>query len=336
MSTGGDHHSSDLDRPFSPSQNAIISDMPKNLPDALKKLDVDGHFDFYAICPSCSFSNKARPLKGKKMFYDFPETCHNNVVGENGIFDCGTNLLKTRRDGTVQPTKPYLVPSLSDYLARCLADATFVEQSKEATDSAFHAIKSGNVDSSARNVFEAKFVKDFRGPDGTLFVDRGDKIRLAFSMHVDFFNPNCITHRGAHNSIGVISCANLALDPSIRYRPEYMYMTIIPGPNEPSYDELDHYIRPVIEQFVLTWRPGLKVSCTADSSTGATVEAGILISLNDLPAARKVAGLQGPMSAFICSVCDIYGKDQIFSTDYDHWTCRLPMRKTYLILVLAL
>ncbi|KAJ3979299.1 hypothetical protein F5890DRAFT_1421566 [Lentinula detonsa] len=28
------------------------------------------------------------------------------------------------------------------------------------------------------------------------------------------------------------------------------------------------------------------------------------------------------MSAFICSVCDIYGKDQIFSTDYNHWTCR--------------
>lgn len=256
------------------------------------------------------------------MFYDFPETCHNKVVGENGIFECGVKLLKTRRDGTVQPAKPYLVPSLSDYLARCLADATFVEQSKEATDLAFHAIKSGNVDSGTRNVFEAKFIKDFRGPDGTLFVDRGDKIRLAFSMHVDFFNPNRTTHRGAHDSIGVISCANLALDSSIRYRPEYMYMTIIPGPNEPSYDELDHYIRPVIEQFVLTWRPGLKVSRTADSSTGARVEAGILISLNDLPAARKVAGLQGPMSSFICSVCDIYGKDQIFSTDYNHWTRR--------------
>ncbi|KAJ3991180.1 hypothetical protein F5050DRAFT_1872356, partial [Lentinula boryana] len=81
----GDHHASDLDRPFSPSQNAIISDMPKNLPDALKKLDVDGHFDFYAICPSCSFSNKAQPLKGKKMFYDFLDTCLNKVVGKNGI-----------------------------------------------------------------------------------------------------------------------------------------------------------------------------------------------------------------------------------------------------------
>ncbi|KAF5361343.1 hypothetical protein D9757_012333 [Collybiopsis confluens] len=319
MSTG-DSHISSLDTPFSPSQNALISEMPKNLPDALKRIDVDGHFDFYATCPSCSFSNKALPLKGKKTFYAYPETCKNDVVGENGVFRCSANLLKTRRDGTAQPIKPYLVSSLSEYLARCLADATFVEQSKAATDSAFHAINSGKADSDTRNVFEAKFIKDFRGPDGTLFVDRGDKIRLAFAMHVDFFNPNRVTQRGASESLGVISCANLALDPSIRYRPEFMYMTVIPGPNEPSYDELDHYIRPVIEQFVLTWRPGLKISRTADSKTGAVVEASVLISLNDLPAARKVAGLQGPNSSFICSVCDIYGKDHIFSTDYDHWT----------------
>jgi hypothetical protein len=132
---------------FSLSQNAIISDMPKNLPDALKKLDVDGRFDFYATCPSCSFSNKGHMLTGKKTFYNFPETCNNDVVGENGIFKCNTKLLKTRRDGTTQPIKPYLVPSLSDHLARCLADATFIEQSKEATDSAFRDIKSGKCDS---------------------------------------------------------------------------------------------------------------------------------------------------------------------------------------------
>ncbi|KAF5351480.1 hypothetical protein D9757_012880 [Collybiopsis confluens] len=317
-----DSGSSTLEDQLSPSQNHIIADMPKNLADALKRFDVDGRFDLYATCPSCSFSNKAHPLKGKKTFYDFPEICLNDVVGENGVFKCGTSLLKTRRDGTVQPIKPYLVPSLSDHLARCLTDATFMEQSKKAMDSAFHTINLGKSDSGIHSVFDAKFIKDFRGPDGTLFVDRGDKIRLAFSMHVDFFNPNRVTQRGAHESIGVISCANLALDPSIRYRPEFMYMTVIPGPNEPSYDELDHYIRPVIEQFVLTWRPGLNVSRTADSKTGAVVEAAVLISLNDLPAARKVAGLQGHMSAFICSVCDIYGKDHIFNTDYEHWTRR--------------
>ncbi|KAF5390401.1 hypothetical protein D9757_005190 [Collybiopsis confluens] len=321
MSTCGSPASTLKDQ-LSSSQNKIIADMPKNLTDALRRFDVDGRFDFYVICPSCSFSNKAHPLKGKKTFYDFPPTCHNNVVGEKGVSRCGTNLLKTRCDGSIQPIKPYLVSSLSDYLARCLANATFVEQSKQATDSAFRAIVSGKVNSTTDNVFDAAFIKDFKGPDRTLFVNRGNKIRLVFSMHVDFFNPNRVTQRGAHDSIGVISCANLALDLSIRYRPEFMYMTVIPGPNEPSYDELDHYIWPVIEQFILTWRPGLKISRTANSRNGSVVEAGILISVNDLPAARKVAGLQGHGSSLICSVCDIYGKDRILSMDYDHWTRR--------------
>ncbi|KAE9383931.1 hypothetical protein BT96DRAFT_843091 [Gymnopus androsaceus JB14] len=47
--------------------------------------------------------------------------------------------------------------------------------------------------------------------------------------------------------------ANLALDPSIRYLPENMYINIIPGPNEPSVDKIDHYVRPVIEQFARAW-----------------------------------------------------------------------------------
>lgn len=59
-----------------------------------------------------------------------------------------------------------------------------------------------------------------------------------------------------------------------------------------------------------------------DSATGAIVEAAILISVNDLPAARKVAGLQRHMSSRICSVCDLEGKDRVFDIDCEHWTRR--------------
>ncbi|THU90389.1 hypothetical protein K435DRAFT_618136, partial [Dendrothele bispora CBS 962.96] len=90
-----------------------------------------------------------------------------------------------------------------------------------------------------------------------------------FSIHTDFLNPNGITHHGPTQSIGIISCANLALDPSIRYLPEYLYIAgIIPGPKEPDVDEMDHFVCPVIEQFATAWRPGLKVSRTALSESG--------------------------------------------------------------------
>ena len=75
---------------------------------------------------------------------------------------------------------------------------------------------------------------------------------------MDFFNPNGVTRRGATQSLGLISCANLVLDPSIRYLPEYLFVAaIIPGPNEPSADEIDYFARPVIEQFVQARSPGL-------------------------------------------------------------------------------
>ncbi|KAJ3990626.1 hypothetical protein F5050DRAFT_1898836 [Lentinula boryana] len=76
MSASSHSKGSTLLHEFLPSQNKIIADMPKNLPDVFKKLDVDSHFYLYATCPECSYTNKAHPLKGKKMFYNYPETCN--------------------------------------------------------------------------------------------------------------------------------------------------------------------------------------------------------------------------------------------------------------------
>ncbi|KAF9256928.1 hypothetical protein L218DRAFT_158633 [Marasmius fiardii PR-910] len=107
-----------------------------------------------------------------------------------------------------------------------------------------------------------------------------------------------------------------------------MYIaSIIPGPHEPSFDTLDHFVCPVIEQFASVWKPGIHVSHTADPDliqSGAVVEAGILLSVNDLPAARKVAGLQGHTANLLCSVCQLHGWDQVFNTDRLQWHRRDP------------
>ncbi|KAE9399957.1 hypothetical protein BT96DRAFT_752457, partial [Gymnopus androsaceus JB14] len=90
-----------------------------------------------------------------------------------------------------------------------------------------------------------------------------------FSMHMDFFNPHGLNKRGPTKSVGVISCANLALDPSIRYLPEYLFLAaIIPGPHEPSVEEIDYFVQPVVKQFVQAWQPGFRVSRTALSESG--------------------------------------------------------------------
>jgi len=313
---------SDHPHKFSTLQNDIIQGMPTSLSDALKKFGVDGRFELYAACPTCHFTYKGHALPGNREFYHLPEICTNEVVSKEGTYKCGASLLTKRRDNTLQPIKPFLLPSFTDYIARCLQDPTYLNQCTEATDTALESIRTGNAPNNVQDAFDAYFVRDHKGPDGKLFVDRGNKIRLAFSIHTDFFNPKRITHRGLHASVGVVSCANLALDSSIRYLPEYLYTYLIPGPHEPDYDQLDHYLRPTLEKFVEAWRPGMRVSRTANSELGVVVEAGIFLSVNDLPAARKAAGFMGTMSNFICTVCNLHGTHHIFSCDHKNWPRR--------------
>ncbi|KAE9382269.1 hypothetical protein BT96DRAFT_1010997 [Gymnopus androsaceus JB14] len=58
------------------------------------------------------------------------------------------------------------------------------------------------------------------------------------------------------------------------------------------------------------------------SMSGAIVEVGILLSVNDLSAAHKIAGFLGVSSAFICTVCQLRGKTGTFNTDHAQWIPR--------------
>ena len=93
-------------------------------------------------------------------------------------------------------------------------------------------------------------------PVGLTIIDVG-KGRLLFSVNVDFFNIEGNHQRNATTSCGIISCACLNLPPDIRYKPENMYLAgIIPGPLEPSGDQLNHFLEPLIEDMVESWERG--------------------------------------------------------------------------------
>jgi hypothetical protein len=77
---------------------------------------------------------------------------------------------------------------------------------------------------------------------------------LAFAIHIDFFNPNGTRKRGNHDSIGIISLANLNLPLSIHYQPENIFLAgVIPGWREPEKDEISHFLRPIIDDCVVAW-----------------------------------------------------------------------------------
>jgi hypothetical protein len=66
-----------------------------------------------------------------------------------------------------------------------------------------------------KDVVDEDFLRDFLGPDGkTRFREGKDEGRYAFTLCVDFFNPNSNKQAGKKVSVGIISlvCLNIFAD----------------------------------------------------------------------------------------------------------------------------
>jgi len=180
----------------------------------------------------------------------------------------------------------------------------------DACDDLMSSIKQAKPQPSfVSDVFEGEFIRTFEGPnEGLLFVDRPEtEGRYLFAFHVDFFSAEGQTVRGATASCGMISTACLNLPLSIRYQPENMYIAgVIPGPDEPHTTELNHYIRPVIDDFSVSWERGVRYSRTAKHPQGRVTRSAIAIAVNDLPAARKVSQCAAQSSHHYCSRCNCF------------------------------
>jgi hypothetical protein len=130
-----------------------------------------------------------------------------------------------------------------------------------------------------------------------------------------------MTLRGANASSGVIAAACLNLPADIRYKREYMYLAaVIPGPDEPHLTELNHYIRPVVDQFLVSWERRVHFTQTANHPTGRDTCSAIATAVCDLLAARKFSQSAGHSSHFLCTRCDCYHKLTIGRTDCEKWS----------------
>jgi hypothetical protein len=131
-----------------------------------------------------------------------------------------------------------------------------------------------------------------------------------------------------HDTCGILSavCLNLPLD--IRYKPENMYIAgIVPGPAEPHTTELNHYVRPIVDDFLVSWERGVHYSRTANYPTGRDTKSAIALGLGDLPAARQMSGQAGHNSHNYCTRCKCFHQDTLCRVDVHHadWMPKDPM-----------
>ena len=105
-------------------------------------------------------------------------------------------------------------------------------------------------------------------------------------LNLDWFQP----FENSQYSVGVIYAVICNLSRSERFKPSNIItIAVIPGSNEPKLHQLNHYLAPIIDQFITLWE-GVELDKTYESSTGKIIQVAIICCACDIPAARKLCG----------------------------------------------
>lgn len=129
-------------------------------------------------------------------------------------------------------------------------------------------------------------------------------------MSVDWFNPLTTKQAGKKPSVGVVSLVCLKLPTDKHYKLENMFLAgIIPGPHEPSLDAVNHFLTPIVDDFLDFWDPGVFFDRTHNCPDGRRVRCALVIVICDLLAARKIAGFTAVSHNLFCSRCHCNRRD---------------------------
>jgi hypothetical protein len=173
------------------------------------------------------------------------------------------------------------------------------------------------------DIWESSEFRSFNGPDGRPFLKRpGNEGRLVFSLNVDGFNPYMNKQSGKKVTSGAVYMVCLNLPPSMRYKVENMFLAgVIPGPREPSLHQINHLLRPLVDDLLYLWSPGIFLTKTHHHANGRRVRCALIPVVCDLPAARRITGFASYSSRHFCSCCH-QTSDQINDLNYKSWKLR--------------
>ena len=300
-----DNYEKTMSHRSSPSERTFLKSFPTDIRVARKLLGIPKTIT-YACCPACS---SIYPPKDENGVPIYPYECTSEPCHIRG----GCNLLKLGstpdRKGIGVPKRPFVMQDFHDFVGRLLSRPD-VEIAIQRSGEQAH----GDV---VEDIVTADGIRAINGPDGAPFLSgkRGEELRLVWCLSVDFFNPYHNKIAGKVASVGSIVLSCLLLPPDMRNKPENLCLIgIIPGPREPSGDEIDHFLRPLVEVMKESWAEG-SIYRTHEYPHGRLVRSAIALSVNDLPMARKIMG-----------VTNYIDKNIAKEKDFDAWRVRTLQR----------
>jgi Transposase family tnp2 len=279
-------------------------------------MDLEPKSKAYVCCPKCFF---LYPFDPDDPTTSYPEHCTHRDTPDSE--PCNRRLRKDRRRNASHvaiPSREFLYQDMKQWVASLYARPDLKEYLCRDPSAA------GSGSEETHDIWDAPGLQEFLGPDGrTPFVKvPSDEGRLVFSLNMDGFNPYRNRQGGKKVSVGGIYMICLNLPPSIRFNVENVYLVaIIPGPSQPSLHEINFLLKPLVDDLLDFWDPGVYLTRTHQHPDGLLVRCAVVPLVCDLPAARQMSGFAHFKSKHFCSECH-QTLDDINDLEYDTWKPR--------------
>ncbi|KDQ22719.1 hypothetical protein PLEOSDRAFT_1050850 [Pleurotus ostreatus PC15] len=265
----------------------------------------------YACCPTCKAMYAFDP---DEIAATVPLKCTNRETPTDP--ECGSNLRAKTRAEREHAERTFLYQDFNHWIAWMFSR----EDIAKALDDDPYTRSDGE---GLKDIWDGEVLRDFNGPDGRRFVIKlPNERRLVFSLNYDSLNPygNRIAGKAAKISGLYMACLNLPR--RLRFLVENIFLVgVVPGPDAPSKDQINHVLRPLVRDLLRLWTEGIFLSQTATHPNGLRVRCALLPVVCDLPAARQVSGLGDSGCGQPCSECKILLRE-LDDLDHHNWATR--------------
>ncbi|KAE9386142.1 hypothetical protein BT96DRAFT_960642 [Gymnopus androsaceus JB14] len=277
----------------------------RTLPAVFETLNTEPSFQVLPVCPSCQ---EVYPATTTSVFL-----C---THCSHPLFQTApTNAQDRRGHNTRDKPKPFLqfptksleeqlgamlmVPGMEDKMARALEHMDQHEPGKY------------------RNIFDGKICQNLKAADSSQFfrpsaeaIEAGE-LRIGVMLGVDWFSYLRSQIAPSHTSCPMsYSVINLPAHLRFSYRTANLFLAgILPGPKEANPDQVQRYLRVLINELLRLWTDGVVIK-TPKFPQGHLVRVALVAVVCDKPAAHKLGGFASHSHTNFCTLCWISQADK--------------------------
>ena len=253
-------------------------------------------FEKYVICKKCGSLHDFKDCFETIGSTTHPKVCMHLPFRHHPHLSrrrpCGNKLIKeviTKKGKKFYPLKTYCYYSLLKSIPKILERNNMLDQCEKWRTRKIPT----NI---MADVYDGQVWKDFATVNGRPFLS--EPHHLGLMLNCDWFQP----FHHTQYSIGVLYLVILNLPRTIRFKPENIIIVgIIPGPNEPTANEMNSYLRPLVKELNALWTDGVQVSKAQGES--CNLFAALITTVCDIPATQKLMGFTGHNSNHCCWKC---------------------------------